>query len=84
MVGKFKALQPDIEIHQAAAHALPFDDSSVDAVCAAQASLISLPDMMGQAYRMHSGVGYCMNSAIFPKMAYKYTWSGMVRFAAFD
>ena len=36
MVGKFKALQPDIEIHQAAAHDLPFEDSSVDAVCAAQ------------------------------------------------
>ena len=36
MVGKFKALQPYIEIHQAAAHDLPFEDSSVDAVCAAQ------------------------------------------------
>ena len=36
MVGKFKALQPNTEIHQAAAHALPLEDSSVDAVCAAQ------------------------------------------------
>ncbi|CAL5221688.1 g3922 [Coccomyxa viridis] len=37
MVGKFKALQPHIEIHQAAAQDLPFEDNSLDAVCAAQA-----------------------------------------------
>ncbi len=36
MVGKFKALQPNIEIHQAAAQDLPFEDNSIDAVCAAQ------------------------------------------------
>ena len=72
MVGKFKALQPDIDIHQAAAHALPFDDSTLDAVCAAQASLISLPDMTRQAYRMHSGVGYCMICAMTSNMAHKY------------
>ncbi len=36
MVGKFKALQPHIEIHQAAAQDLPFEANSLDAVCAAQ------------------------------------------------
>ena len=36
MVGKFKALQPQIQIHQAAAQDLPFEDKSIDAVCAAQ------------------------------------------------
>ena len=36
MVGKFRALQPHIPIHQAAAQDLPFEDKSFDAVCAAQ------------------------------------------------
>ncbi len=40
MVGKFKALQPQIQIHQAAAQDLPFEDNSVDAVCAAQVTLL--------------------------------------------
>ena len=38
MVKKFKALQPHIEIQRAAAQELPFEDSSFDAVCAAQVS----------------------------------------------
>lgn len=36
MVGKFRALQPNIAIHECPAHDLPFEDSSVDAVCVAQ------------------------------------------------
>lgn len=36
MIGKFKALQPQIQIHQAAAQDLPFEDNSIDAAFAAQ------------------------------------------------
>lgn len=36
MVGKFKALQPNIAIYECPAHDLPFEDRSIDAVCVAQ------------------------------------------------